>query len=233
MPDKIEIEKLAYINELCKKYQIELSALSGTFNMIDPDPDMRKEGCKRFDILCRIASVLHIPIVTLCTGSKNKESKWKWHEDNDSKQAWEELLETTGIILKSARAYDVILGVETEISNIINSPKRAREYMDTMGSGRLKIIMDGANLFHQEQVTHMQKTLKEAFDMLGKDIVLAHAKDIADSENSSFVSAGRGVLDFKMYISLLKKSGYTGALIMHGLSEEQIPESIRYLKERM
>jgi len=36
-----------------------------------------------------------------------------------------------------------------------------------------------------------------------------------------------------MYISLLKKSGYTGALIMHGLSEEQIPESIRYLKERM
>ena len=44
-------------------------------------------------------------------------------------------------------------------------------------------------------------------------------------------SAGQGDLDFRLYIDLLKKTGYEGALIMHGLSEEQIPVSKKFLEE--
>ena len=82
LPEHVAETKLEEIRTLTAKYNIHLDALSGTFNMIDPDEEARKKGCDQFKLQCQIARYLGIPIVTLCTGSKNKESKWKWHEDN-------------------------------------------------------------------------------------------------------------------------------------------------------
>lgn len=75
MPAAIDEEKVIEIERAVKKYNIKICALSGTFNMIDPDIEVRKDGCKRFDLLCQIASRLNIPVVSLCTGSKNPQSK--------------------------------------------------------------------------------------------------------------------------------------------------------------
>ncbi len=231
LPEHVAETKLEEIRTLTAKYNIRLDALSGTFNMIDPDEEARKKGCDQFKLQCQIARYLGIPIVTLCTGSKNKESKWKWHEDNTKQSSWDDLMRTTETILKYADDNDVILGVETEASNIICSPEIARKYMDASGSDRIKIIMDGANLFHDGDAADMEKVLKEGFEILGRDIVLAHAKDISFKGSTEFVAAGQGDLDFRLYIDLLKKTGYEGALIMHGLSEEQIPVSKKFLEE--
>ena len=231
LPEHVAETKLEEIRTLTAKYNIHLDALSGTFNMIDPDEEARKKGCDQFKLQCQIARYLGIPIVTLCTGSKNKESKWKWHEDNTKQSSWDDLMRTTETILKYADDNDVILGVETEASNIICSPEIARKYMDASGSDRIKIIMDGANLFHDGDAADMEKVLKEGFEILGRDIVLAHAKDISFKGYTEFVAAGQGDLDFRLYIDLLKKTGYDGALIMHGLSEEQIPVSKKFLEE--
>lgn len=226
-------ETLQEIREITARYQIRLDALSGTFNMIDPDLKRRKAGCRQFREQCRIAKELGIPVVTLCTGSKHPTDKWTWHEDNLKESSWEDLIRTTEELLGYAQEYDVVLGVETEASNIINTPLRARNYLDQMGSTRLKIIMDGANLFRPEQVKDMRSVLDEAFELLGKDIVIAHAKDFSLSGNLRFVAAGQGILDFPYYIRLLDQYGYQGPLIMHGLSEEQVPESCRFLKRVM
>ncbi len=233
LPEYVEDEKLEWIRQVTENYQIHLDALSGTFNMIDPDIERRRAGCRQFREQCRIAKVLGIPIVTLCTGSKHPKDKWTWHEDNLKENAWEDLMRTTDEILQYAQEYDVILGVETEASNIVNTPLRARKYLDQAGGDRLKIIMDGANLFRPDQVRDMQNVLDEAFDLLGKDIVIAHAKDFSFHGDLNFVAAGQGILDFPHYIRLLDQWGYQGPLIMHGLSETQVPESSRFLKEVM
>ncbi len=229
MPAGIDEGRLLEIQRLAKQYAIDICCLSGTFNMIDPDEEARAEGCRRFDTLCAIAKRLGAPVISLCTGSKNPKSKWVWHDDNDSPQAWEDLLRTTEKILKSAEKHPVYLGVEIEASNVVNTPQRARKYMDAFSGSRLKILMDGANLFIPERVAHMKETLDEAFALVGRDIVLAHAKDLASSAELAFVAAGEGVLDFNRYLALLKQYGYDGALIMHGLSEAQVQSSARYL----
>lgn len=219
------------IVKLAKKYDIHFAALSGTFNMIDPDEQKKQEGIKRFQILCEIARYLDIPIITLCTGSKNKDNKWKWDDENLSEKAWLELLETTEELLGFAQKYDLILGIETETGNIINTPEKARRYLDYFHNKHLKIIMDAANLFCAEQLQDMKKTLHHAFKLLGNDICLAHAKDLQKLEEIHFVAAGQGILDFQAYLQLLKQYGYNGPLIMHGLREEQVSDSVNYLKE--
>ena len=233
LPEHADEEVLEKIRKITKRYEIKLDALSGTFNMIDPDQERRKAGCRQFKEQCRIAKELGIPVVTLCTGSKHPTDKWTWHEDNLKESSWTDLMRTTEELLGYAQEYDVVLGVETEAGNIINTPLRSRKYLDQAGSPRLKIIMDGANLFRPEQVKDMRQVLDEAFELLGKDIVIAHAKDFSFHGDLSFVAAGQGILDFPYYIHLLEHYGYHGPLIMHGLSEEQVPASCRFLKRAM
>lgn len=230
IPDTVEIRTIKHIKKMADQFGIHMCALSGTFNMIDPDIEKRKEGIERFRHLCMIAEVLEIPVVTLCTGSKHPTNKWKWDDRNESEEAWNDLLDTTNQIIPFAQKHNLILGVETEVSNIINTPQKARKYLDTIASEHLKIIMDGANLFLPEQIGNMKQVLEDAFSCLGKDIVIAHAKDLTKSSDLAFVAAGEGVLDYKTYLSLLKQYNYNGPLIMHGLAEEQIPTSLTFLK---
>lgn len=230
VPASYDDEVIEKIKNACKKHNITISALSGTFNMIDPDEKKRKEGLRNFDVLCEIAEKLNIPIVTICTGSRNTESMWKTHPGNQSEEAWDDIIESMRIALKSAEKHNIIIGMETEASNVIDTPEKARKLLDTMNNNHLKIVMDGANLFHPGQSMQMKEILNKSFALLGKDIVLAHAKDLADSQELSFVAAGEGILDFGIYIKLLKEYHYDGSLIMHGLSSEQVPRSIGYLK---
>lgn len=230
LPEDIRDEDLSRIRSVLDAYGMVPDAMTGTFNMIDPDEDRRRSGCRQFALQCRIARELGIPVVTLCTGSKHPKSKWTWHDDNLKDSAMDDLMRSTEAILAYAQENGVTLGVETEASNIINTPERARQYLDRVGSEHLKIIMDGANLFRPEQVPDMDSVLSNAFELLGRDIVLAHAKDFAVSGNSLvFTAVGQGVLNYDLYLRLLEESGYAGALIMHGLTEEQVPGSMRFL----
>ena len=231
LPHEVSDEKLQWISSTFHRYNIRPAALSGTFNMIDPYETARKKACAQFSVQCRIASELGIPIVTLCTGSRHPQNQWIWHGENLSQSAWTALMRSTEAVLKHAENYRVRLGIEPEINNIICSPEKARAYLDAVGSQRMGIIMDGANLFRTGQTASMEKTLTHAFEVLGDDIILAHAKDFICNGSMEFVAPGEGVLDYGLYIRLLKRYGYRGALIMHGLSEQQVPQSQAFLRQ--
>lgn len=93
--------------------------------------------------------------------------------------------------------------------------------------------MDGANLFIPTKFGHMQETLEKAFDYLGSDICLAHAKGLCLTPKINFVAAGEDSLDFKTYIKFLNKYNYKGPLILHGLSKKQVLSSVKFLKGEM
>jgi len=135
--------------------------------------------------------------------------------------------------LEIARRHRVILGIETEVSNVVDSAAKARRLLDEMNSPRLKIIMDGANLFHAGELPRMHAILDEAFDLLGDDVVLAHAKDLDRDGQAGHLAAGQGVLDYDYYIELLSNSGFDGALILHSLTEADVDRSVALLREKI
>ncbi len=233
LPEKADEKKLSELQRVLQHHNIKCDALSGTFNMIDPDTEARERGIRQFELQCQIAAMLGIPLVSLCTGSKNPKSKWAWHDDNLKESSWTQLMHSTERILRFAEDSNVVLGVETEVNNIINTARRARRYLDEFKSPRLKIIMDGANLMSLESIGCMRTVMDEAFDALGKDIVSAHAKDLYldASGKIGYTAPGRGLLDFEYYIEKLKDAGYDGSLIMHGFEESEITQSRNYLKK--
>jgi sugar phosphate isomerase/epimerase len=103
-------------------------------------------------------------VVTVCTGSRDPESMWRKHPDNDTPEAWADLLVQIERAVQVAEEYGVTLGVEPEIGNTINSVHKARRLLDEVRSPQLKIVMDGANIFQRGQLPNMRKVLDEAFD---------------------------------------------------------------------
>lgn len=90
--------------------------------------------------------------------------------------------------------------------------------------------MDGANVFPAGTLDRQHEILDAAFDLLGDDIVLAHAKDISVDGEAGHEAAGTGLLDYSYYVKLLKQCGYAGPLVLHSLSEAQVPACVAYVK---
>jgi sugar phosphate isomerase/epimerase len=128
-----------------------------------------------------------------------------------------------------AEAHDLWLAVEPETANVVDSPAKARRLLDELRSPRLKIILDPANLFRAEDLPDQRAILSAAFDVLGPDIVLAHAKDVQVVAGTvHHVAAGAGLLDYEYYLSLLRHLPVP--LIVHGLAEADVGRALAFLR---
>src|SRR5436305_9757533 len=111
-----------------------------------------------------------------------------------------------------ARKAKVVLDFEPEVSNVVDSARKARRLLDEIGSPHLKVTMDPANLFHAGELPRMKEILDEAFALVGKDIVLCHAKDLDHDGAAGHKAAGQSVLDYARYIRLSRKYDFKGPL---------------------
>ena len=233
MPDRIEPGLIEQIRLELDARQIAAAAVSGTFNMIHPDPQERRDGLRRLAVLAAACPPLSIPVITLCTGTRDPDNMWRRHPGNDLPDAWTDLTQTLGEALAIAEQFSVTLGVEPEVSNVIDSAQKARRLLDEMQSPHLKIVMDGANLFPAGRLPRMREILDEGFDLLGADIVLAHAKDLDRDGEAGDRPAGQGRLDYDHYLSLLHQSNFTGALVLHSLAESDVAGCVEFLRSKL
>lgn len=222
LPEKIAPELIAQIREQTRLRQLEIVAVSGTFNMIDVDVAKRQEGLRRLDVLAGAGAALGVPLISLCTGTRDPKDLWRHHADNESPEAWRDLLQSMESALKTAHRHGVYLGVEPETANVVSSARKARRLLDELRSPRLKIIIDPANLFHPGETAHREDVLGEAFDLLGGDIMLAHAKDFRE-----------GIVPWAHYIQLLRVNGFAGPLVLHGMPEEEVNNDVAFLRQKM
>lgn len=233
MPDQIDPDLVARIRSASEMRRIDLVAMSGTFNMIDPDQRKVQANLTRLATLAAICSSLGIKIITLCTGTRDPLDQWRWHPDNLTPQAWHDLTTTMQQALEIAERYDVTLAFEPEPANVVDSAQKGRQLLHEMQSPRLKVVMDGANLFKQGTLPQMRMVLEEAFTLLGSAIVLVHAKDLTRDGEAGQEAAGTGLLDYDYYLELLCALHYRGPLILHGLREDQVDQAVAFLRRKL
>ncbi len=230
MPDEID-------PALCKQIRMEMAArgltmasLSGTYNMIHPDPAERARGLRRLGVLAAACAALDTRVITLCTGTRDAEDMWRFHPDNATTAAWRDLVAEMEKALTIAEDHDITLAVEPELVNVMDSATSARRLLDEMQSSRLKIIIDGANLFPSGTLPRQHEIIAEAFALLGDDIAIAHAKDLVQDGRAGDRAAGTGKLDYPFYIEKLREFNFRGPLQMHGLLAEQVAQTAAFLR---
>jgi sugar phosphate isomerase/epimerase len=233
LPDRLDPALCDRIRREMATRGIAMAALSGTYNMAHPDPERRREDLGRFRVLVSACRSLGADLITLCTGTRDPGYMWRTHPDNGTEPAWRDTVDSMRRAVSLAEEHGVTLAFEPEVANVVDSASRARRLLDEVASPRLKVVMDGANLYHRGELPRMREILSEVFALLGPDIALAHAKDLDRDGEAGHLAAGTGLLDYDHYISLLRASGFRGSLVLHGLTEAQAPGCLAFLRGKL
>ncbi|MBB3647654.1 sugar phosphate isomerase/epimerase [Rhizobium sp. BK619] len=228
MPETITEAQARAVTEAARKTGVEIVAVSGTYNMIHPDTAVRETGLRNLETLAARCAGMSTALITLCTGTRDPIDQWKAHADNDTPAAWRDLLEAMEAAIAIAERYDVDLGIEPELANVVNSAEKAHRLIAALKSPRVKIVLDPANLFEVATLEEQRRIVSSAIDLLADRIVMAHAKD--RNPDGSFATAGKGVLDYPHYLGRLKAIGFGGSLVTHGLSASEAAGAASFLK---
>ena len=229
MPDAIPADTAMAVASAAAAAGVEVAAVSGTYNMIHPDPAVREAGLARLERLAAACRAMTAPLITLCTGTRDATDQWRHHPDNAGAEAWRDLLASMERAVRTAEKHGVDLGVEPELANVVSSAGRARALLDEIASPRLKIVLDPANLFEVETPERRRGIVAQAVDLLADRIAMAHAKD--RTATGAFTTAGRGVIDFRHFTGLLRDAGFRGPLVTHGLEARDAPEVAAFLRD--
>jgi sugar phosphate isomerase/epimerase len=233
MPESIPPEVAGRIRREAAARGITIASVAGTFNMSHPDADERRSGLRRLRVLAEACPQMGTSRIHICTGTRNRDGMWRHHPDNGLPASWRDMAACVREATDIARQAGVVLAFEPEVNNVVDSAKKARRLLDEIGSPFLKVTFDAANLFHAGELPRMKEILEEAFALIGKDVVLAHAKDLDHDGDAGHKAAGQGKLDYDRYVSLLHTSGFPGPLLLHGLSEAQVPGCVAFLREKI
>ena len=233
MPETIPDAVADRIRTAAAARGIAVVGVAATFNMTHPDEEYRRTGLRQLGVLAAACKRMGTSNIHICTGTRDRENMWRRHPDNDTPESWRVMTGCVREAVRIAKDADVVLAFEPEVNNVVDSAKKSRRLMDEIGSPHLKVTMDGANVFHAGELAQMREVLEEAFALIGKDIVLAHAKDVSHDGDAGHEPAGHGKLDYDLYLSLLKGCGYRGPLLLHSLSEAQVPECVAFLRKKL
>lgn len=199
--------------------------LSATYNLIHPDKQARQEAIETVADLARLAAWAGVPYLAVCTGTNDPDNLWAPHPENRSEASYRVLCRSLEALLPLCQAQGLRLLVEPESANVIADARQARRLLDDMRSPGLGIIMDGANLLASAPE---EETLYRAFDLLGENICVAHAKDVRPGP--VFVPAGQGCMPYGLYLRLLERLPASCPLLLHGLKEAELSKCIAFLR---
>lgn len=231
MPDAIPAATAASVATAAQRHGIAMTAVSGTYNMIHPDPALRARGLGRLAAIIAAAPAMGSRLVTLCTGTRDPHDQWKHHPDNTTPDAWRDLIVEMTRAAGIAEQHGVDLGIEPELANVICDAPAARRMIDEIGSPRLRIVLDPANLFEVADAAARRALVERAIGLLGDRIAMAHAKD--RNPDGSFATAGKGVVDFAHFTASLRAAGFDGPLIAHGLAADEAAGVAAFLRRTL
>src|SRR5579859_7904926 len=179
MPDRIEGDVIERVKREAGKRGIEIVSLQGTFNMGHPDAEFRAGGVRRLGVLASAAREMGTKLIHLCSGTRDRINMWRRHPSNGTPEAWRDMAGCMKDAVEAVKGAGgggggggVTLAFEPEVNNIVDSAAKARKLLDEVGSAQLKVTMDGSNLFHTGEFARMGEILDEAFELVGKDVVM-------------------------------------------------------------
>lgn len=219
LPEAIATEIAEAVRTASAATGVEIAAISATYNMIHPDLSKREAGRRSFVAIAERAASTGSRLLTVCSGSCNAQDQWSHHPDNQSPDAWREMLGEFEALIEIADKHDILIGVEPELANVVDGAAKARTLINTLGSPRIRIVLDPANLFEIATPEISRNIIASAVDLLADRIIMAHAKD--RQADGSFATAGKGVIDFDHFVGCLHRNGFDGSLVTHGLSAHE------------
>jgi sugar phosphate isomerase/epimerase len=173
---------------------IAIQALGVYANLIHPDEAERKANFAYFDAMMKVGGHMGVNKFISEAGhyrvaGAEAGAPYHWRED-----VWNRMVGTGKELARAAEGYGATVLLEPYFEGFLATAKRTRMFIEEVGSPRLRVNLDPANLIEVND-------LGEMFDQLGPMIEAFHAKD-RKLHVIRGVAAGAGSLDYKKFVTL-------------------------------
>ncbi len=233
-PLKPDWEAVSKITGAFEKSDVRIAGLSGYYNIIEADPAKRKPGETRMQLLIKEWKRLGSPIISTQSGTLNKQNEWADAPENHTEAAFVQFRGAVEKLVKAAEKTGAIIAIEAYYRHVIDTPERNERLYRDIPSPSLKLTMDPCNYFSNRNLSQMKPMLEELFKRVGRQIVLAHAKDVkAAPDGPGLPAAGLGVLDYPLYLRKLAELDKELDLIVEHLKLDDVPRAVEFVREQM
>ena len=170
---------------------VEVSVLGAFTNLIEPDEAERTLNLAYFERLIQIAAATGIPCVaTECgfvPGNRGVDA-------DTYEPVFQRLADSFLWLLAKAESYGVDLALEPCVLDVVPSAKRTADFIQQLGSKRLKVLLDPANLIANSSEEDM-------FRYLAPHVAYFHGKDRKVNDKGGRV-VGDGDIDGRRFLEL-------------------------------
>jgi len=209
---------------------VRVASLYGYYNVVDPDVERRKQGEARIECMITNWKRLGCPIIATETGTLNRKSEWLEAPENLTEESYVECRKSLERLTRLAEKAGATIAIEAYWRNVIGTIERVDRLMREINSPSLRVVMDPANYFRNEDLPRMQPMLQEIFQRLGDRAVVAHAKDVkAVPDGPEHPAAGKGQLDYPLYLRLLAQLDRKMDLLLEHLTLDDVPRARDYV----
>ncbi len=160
----------------------------------------------------------------------NAQSEWLESPENATEKAFAQCKAAFEKLARQAEKTGAVITIEPYWKNIIDSPERAEKLFKEIDSPALKLVMDPCNYYRKDDLARMDPMMEEIFRRVGAHTAIAHAKDVkASREGTDLPAAGRGVLDYPLYLRLLAGLDREMFLIVEHLGIDDVARARDYV----
>lgn len=219
-----------YISDIFNRQNVRIAVLGCYINPIHPNIDERKKQIGRFKEHIRFARDFGCSIVGTETGSLKVDDSSDY--DNESKLAFETLIQSLRELVKEAEKFGVIVGIEGGKNEVVTTPQKMRRVLDLIPSNNLQVIYDPINYLSAVNFKDQDEIIKEAFELFGDRMVVLHAKDfVVEYDEIITVAAGTGDLNYELILKLIKEKKPFIDILLEDIKKEHMEGSIRFITD--
>jgi len=170
---------------------IDVPAFGVFTNLIDPKEDERKKNLDYFEQHMALASKQEIPFVaTECGFTTHERGVNADHYEED----FDRLKQSLADLCQRAAHHGVCVALEPCVIDIVPSAKRMRDLIAQVGSDRLRVLLDPANLI-------ANSSERDMFAYLAPYVAYFHGKDRKVNDVMGR-AVGDGEIDWPLFLSL-------------------------------
>jgi sugar phosphate isomerase/epimerase len=228
MPEALDQDAVIDIADALMDRGISVAALSGTFNMAHPDVEVRRTGVARLAVLASTCKLLGTNLITICTGTRDPDDMWREHPGNTTEDAWADMFTSVRAGLDAVKQFGVRLAFEPEPGNVVRTARDGLRLIEEVGDPALGVVFDPANILAGIPGVDPVSGIREAIELVGYRVMLAHGKDLGSDGQPC--AAGTGIVPWGEVVRGLIFAGYGGPLVCHGLTEDELPASFAKLE---
>ena len=230
--------EISELKQALDEHDVDFYDMMVWTNLLHPDTAVREQNIRYVIESFEAAERCGVRSITGITGSMapgDYRMYVRMHPDNFTKEAWKRSVESIRRILDATAGYKVVWGMEQCITTAVSSPEATRQIIEDVDDPRCKCVLDVTNMISLHTLYRSSELIDEIFDLLGEDIVGAHAKDFRLEDRMLVdlqeVPPGQGILDYETYLVRLSRLSWPRTLMLEHFPAEEYPAAKRYIEE--